>query len=163
MVQVQLCEVPSESALAWTCYARRAVREAVADPEGVQLSRGILSMIGRFLDDWEARALKGPTLRLSVEMHTEELESLTHAFFLLSQYATAEADRRGYDISPPEGDEFYAALSDAVIATLEFSGESSATEFAGVLRDTWPRTERLSPGDPGEAKRDDPEGGGAVA
>lgn len=32
-------------------------------------------------------------------------------------------------------------------STLEFSDESSSTEFAEVLRDNWPRTDRLAPGE----------------
>jgi len=81
--------------------------------------------------------------RKVVEMPAEELEHLGHVFLQVSQYAVDKADRRGFDVSPPESDEFFAALSEAVIAALEFSGEDSATEFATGLRSDWPRTDRL--------------------
>lgn len=145
MVLFRLGEVSSSSALAWIGYARVALRDAVTAPDGVHLSDDVVAALERLLDDWAAQAREGPSLLLSLEMPAEELEFLSHAFLLVSSYLADRADERGYDISPPEGHAFYEALSDAVIAALEFSGEQSSTEFAQVLRGSWPRTDRLDP------------------
>ena len=78
-------------------------------------------------------------------MPADQLEHLGHVFLQVSRYSIDKADRRGFDVSPPEADEFFAALSEAVIAALEYSGEESTAEFATGLRNDWPRTDRLLP------------------
>ncbi len=144
MVQFRLCEVPSSSAIAWIGFARQVVAEARTAKE-VFLPPETEAVIEGHLDEWETQAALGPSLSLRVDMPADELEHLGHIFLQLARYSIDQADRRGYDISPPESDEFFAALSEALIAALEFSGESSATEFATGLRDSWPRTDRLLP------------------
>lgn len=104
-----------------------------------------LAVIEGHLDEWEMQAGMGPNLSLQIDMPAEELEHLGHVFLKVSQYAIAQADRRGFDVSPPESGEFFAALSEAMIASLEYSGEDSAAEFAIGLRNDWPRTDRLLP------------------
>ena len=156
MIQIRVCEVPSASVLAFVSFARWSLREAT-EQGGVELSPSVVEMIVRYLDEWEEQAGGGEVVAVSSELEVAELEYLSHAFLQVSTWATEQADERGYDVSPPKADEFYAALSDAVIAALEFAGESSATEFATVLRNNWPRVDRLHPQgeDPG-AGSDDP-------
>lgn len=155
MINIRVCEVPSASVLAFVSFARWSLREAASEGE-VELSPSVVEMIGRYLDEWEEQAGAGEAVAVSSELEVAELEYLSHAFLQVSTWATERADERGYDVSPPEADEFYAALSDAVIAALEFAGESSATEFATVLRNNWPRVERLhADGDAGGAAGDE--------
>lgn len=144
MVQFRLCEVSSSSAIAWIGFAREVLAEVKSESE-VFLPPETAAAIEGHLDEWETRATLGPSLSLQVDMPADELEHLGHVFLQLSRYSIEQADRRGYDISPPESDEFFAALSEAVIGALEFSGEDSSTEFATGLRDAWPRTDRLLP------------------
>jgi hypothetical protein len=158
MLHLRVCEVPSASALAFMDYARGALREAVEGPDAIAIAPGVDRMIEDFIDEWEDQARQGPTLSLSIEISAEQLEFLSHAFLQISEWATTRADERGFDVSPPEGDEFYAALSDATIAALEFSGNDSSTEFASVLRQNWPRVDRLGSTDgsmgPGDGAAD---------
>jgi hypothetical protein len=155
MVHFQLNEVSSASALAWIAYARDALAAVGRDPHGFALEPDAVTTITGFFDEWERQAATGPTLMLSVEISEAELEFVGHTFQQVSQRLTDEADERGYDVSPPEGDEFYRALSDAVISTLEFSDEPASAEFGEVLRSSWPRTDRVDPpGAPGEIDPD---------
>lgn len=144
MVQFRLCEVASAGALAWIGFARKVVGEASSKGRPA-VPREILEAIFGHLDEWETRAGMDDTISLQIDMPAEEFECLGHAFLQLASYATAAADARGYDISPPESDEFFAALSEAVICALEHCGEESTTEFAIGLRNNWPRTDRLMP------------------
>lgn len=145
MVYLRVCEVPSASVLAFVAFARGSLEEATTAEDGVDLSPSVVDMMRRYLDQWETQASEGALVAVSSELDLAELEFLSHAFLQMSTWSTERADERGYDVSPPETDEFYAALSDAVIATLEFAGEDSATEFATVLRNHWPRVDRLHP------------------
>ena len=150
MVYLRVCEVPSASVLAFVAFARESLAEATAADDGVELSPSVMEMMRRYLDEWEKQARDGALVAVSSELDLAELEFLSHAFLQVSTWSTERADERGYDVSPAEADEFYAALSDAVIATLEFAGDDSATEFATVLRNHWPRVDRLHP--PGGAE-----------
>lgn len=141
--------MPSSSALAWIGFARSAIDAAVAGGDDQQtLTPEVEAQMRGLLDSWEADALEGPVLSLSFEIPLEEAEFLVHAFLRLSAHWTTAADRRGFDVSPPEGDEFYGALVDAVIAAMEVSEEQSGMEFGTTLRTIWPRFDRLD-GQPG--------------
>lgn len=142
MVQLRLCEVSSTSAIAWISFARDTLKAVESDP-GISIPAETLTVVEGYLSDWEAQAALGPTLSLQVEIATDELEHLGHVFMKVSQFAVDKADRRGFDVAPLESDEFFAALSEAVIDALEYSGEESAEEFATGLRNDWPRTDRL--------------------
>jgi hypothetical protein len=142
MVQFRLCEVSSSSALAWISFAREMLEEVASDPQ-ISIPGETLAVVNGHLDDWETQATLGPKLSLQVEVPADELEHLGHVFLQVSRYSVEKADRRGFDVSPPESDEFFAALSEAMIAALEYSGEESTAEFATGLRNDWPRTDRL--------------------
>lgn len=142
MVQFRLCEVPSSSALAWISFAREMLNEVASDPQ-ISIPAETMTVLNDLLDDWETQATLGPKLSLLVEMPADQLEHLGHVFLQVSTYSVERADQRGFDVSPPEADEFFAALSEAMIAALEYSGEESAAEFATGLRNDWPRTDRL--------------------
>lgn len=139
-----MCEVDSTSALAWIGFARDMLDAVVGDP-GISIPAETLAVVQGYLHDWEEQANLGPTMSLQADMPADELEHLGHVFMKVSRYAVDKADERGFDVSPPEADGFFAALSEAVIDALEYSGEGSATEFASGLRNDWPRTDRLLP------------------
>jgi len=149
-VHVKVAPVPSSSALVWIEFARGALADALEDPEraGV-LTPEVEAQMTDLLDSWEAGARQSPTLLLEFDIPRDEAEFLVHAFLRLADRWTIAADRRGFDISPQEGDEFYAALVDAVIAAMEQAEDISGTEYGETLRTIWPRVERLEkPPDP---------------
>ncbi|MFV0318205.1 MAG: hypothetical protein ACK5O2_14745 [Microthrixaceae bacterium] len=144
MVQFRLCDVSSASARTWIAYATSVLLEVRDDPH-LAVDSDALDMLQAHLDQWDVLARVGDSLTVHAEIPSDELEYLGHLFCRLSNHMTKQADERGYDVSPPGGDEFFAALSEAVIVALEQSGEQSSTEFAGGLRSQWPRTDRLMP------------------
>lgn len=154
-VHVKVAPVPSSSALVWVEFARGALAEALADPERAgMITPEVEVQMTTLLDSWEEAARHGPTLCLAFDIPHDEAEFLVHAFLRLADQWTVAADRRGFDISPPEGDDFYAALVDAVIAAMQQAEDVSGTEYGETLRTIWPRVDRLEkPGeepDPGE-------------
>ncbi len=144
MAQFRLCRVSSQSAISWIAFARTLLGEARGDA-ALALPDDAIDTLEAHLDDWEQAASIDEEMSLEAEMAPEQLEYLGHIFCRLSSHAVAQADARGYDISPTEGDEFFAALSESLIVSLEQSGETSSVEFAGALRNQWPRTDRLLP------------------
>lgn len=149
-VHVTVSPVPSSSALAWIEFARGALEDAVAERDGPPLiDRDLARRLGGLLDSWEVTARLGPVLALSFEVPPDDVEFLAHAFQRISDRWTTAADRRGFDVAPSEGDEFYVALVEAVITGMENAGDVSGVEFGAALRSTWPRVDRLErPPDP---------------
>lgn len=143
-MHVKVAPVPSSSALAWIEFARRALTEVLAEPEraGV-ITPEVEAQMSGLLDSWEAAAQQGPMLSLDFEIPHDEAEYLVHAFLRLADRWTAAADERGFDISPPESDDFYAALVDAVIVAMQQAEDVSGSEYGETLQTIWPRIERL--------------------
>ena len=143
-MHVKVAPVPSSSALIWIEFARGALTEVLADPERAGgITPEVEVQMTDLLDSWEASAREGPTLLLTFDIPRDDAEFLVHAFLRLADRWTNEADQRGFDVSPQEGDDFYGALVDAVIAALEKAEDVSGTEFGETLRTIWPRIERL--------------------
>jgi hypothetical protein len=152
-VHVTVSPVPSSSALTWIEFAQAAlVDELDSDPP--LIDDDLATVLRELLASWAAEAHKGPTLALAFDVPAEEGEFLVHAFLRISDRWTTDADQRGFDVSPQEGDEFYGALVEAVITALELAGDASGVEFGASLRSIWPRIERLADqsggGDPSE-------------
>lgn len=142
MVQFKLCEVDSGSALAWIGFARAVLLEV--ESTGIpEVPAETMDVVRDLLEEWAKWAATDEVFSLQMEMPADQFEFLAHLLLQLSAHATDAADRRGYDVSPPEADEFFAALSEAFICALENSGEDSTVEFATGLRSVWPRTDRL--------------------
>ena len=136
-----MCPVASASALAWVGYARKALHEAVDEPEKrVELPADVLPILERFLDDWEAQAKAAPSMTLSFDISDDQAEYLSHAFFRVADFLSQRARARGFDDAPQEGEEFYNALVESVIVGLEHGEDESTTEFGDYLRTFWPRS-----------------------
>jgi len=156
-VRVVVAPVASSSALVWIEFARAAIGNALDESDGPALIDAELAgRLDGILDGWEASALEATTLALSFDVPPEEVEFLAHAFLRISDRWTVDADRRGFDISPREGDEFYTALVDAVITAMEHAEDDSGAEFGAALRNVWPRVERLDPPEFDEILRSTP-------
>lgn len=142
--------MPSSSALAWIEFAHAALDDAVVASDGpVLIDDDLAGWLHDLLRTWEERARQGPEVALSFEIPSEDVEFVAHAFLRISDKWTSAADERGFDVAPRAGDEFYAALVDAVIAAMEHADDVSGVEFGEALRTTWPRMDRLDqPPDP---------------
>ncbi len=107
------------------------------DELGVDLTPDALESIERYLDQWDEAAAEGPEFDWETDFEPEQLVALGGAWLEIAQALADDAERRGYPMSPPEGDEFYRALVTGFLDALEReSGEYG--ELATRLRLDWP-------------------------
>lgn len=128
--------VSASSALAWLGYADEvldeldtmAPGECFASPDVIRVFRG-------YVDSWRSAAT-GAELLWEQDIPTEQVEYDVHAFQRVAQVLDERAEQRGA-AAPPEGEDFYLAVLQGVLAALEAEGPSSAA-FANHLAEFWP-------------------------
>jgi hypothetical protein len=138
-MRVQVGPLPSGGVSLWIAYARTVVAQIITHPEqgDVALDADVVEAFDRYLDEWEDRAAEQTLFVWSTEVDPERVEFLGRAFLSIADSLARAAARRGYPISPPEGDEFYQALVKGFLDALAHEGRSRL-EFSEQLRDEWP-------------------------
>jgi hypothetical protein len=138
-MRVQVGPLASGGVGLWIAYARTVVAQMITHPElgDVALEPDVVEAFDRYLGEWEAVAAEHSTFLWVTEVEPERVEFLGRAFFSIAANLARAAERRGYPISPPEGDEFYQALVKAFLDALAHEGRSRL-EFSEQLRDEWP-------------------------
>jgi hypothetical protein len=135
---VQLGPVASSSVTMWVAYARTVLGQTMAHPDrSPALDEGLLEQFELLLDEWDASARASSELVWTADLDAPSVERFARSFFDLVSGLAADAEDRGYPISPPEGDEFYWALVDAMLGALTEAGGRHA-EVAEQLRGQWP-------------------------
>lgn len=132
---VHIGPVPSDSARMWIAYARTVLAGSIAGG-GERIPEGVVLAFEDHLNAWEDAA-QGTTMTWSGEVDPDQLRSLALAFLHIADDLAAQAERRGYPISPPEGEAFYQSLVAAVVTALEHHEEGHAL-LSDQLRTTWP-------------------------
>ena len=97
----------------------------------------VVELFEAYLDDWERTAGAGVVFEWEAEVPADEITSLGATWFLIASHLAEVAEKRGYPISPPEGEEFYRALITAFLEGLEREGGTYAA-MAEELRAEWP-------------------------
>jgi hypothetical protein len=138
-MRVRVGPIPSAGAGLWIAYARTVVSRAIVRPDelGVSLAPDALEAIDTYLDQWDAAAADGPNFDWEAEFEPDELVALGGAWLEIAQALADDAERRGYPMSPPEGEEFYRALVTGFLDALDREGGEYA-ELAVRLRLDWP-------------------------
>jgi GT2 family glycosyltransferase len=138
-MRVQVGPLPSVGVDIWIAYARTVVAQMIAHPDqgDVVLDPDAVEAFDRYLDEWDDVASTQPTFVWVTEVEPERVEFLGQAFFSIATSLARAAERRGYPISPPEGEEFYQALVKAFLDALAAEGRSRL-ELSEQLRDDWP-------------------------
>jgi hypothetical protein len=138
-MRVQVGPLPSGGVGIWIAYARTVVAQIITHPDhgDVALDADVIEAFDRYLDEWEDLAREQSVFLWSTEVEPERVEFLGRAFFAVAASLARAAERRGYPISPPEGEEFYQALVKAFLDALAHEGRSRL-EFSEQLRDEWP-------------------------
>ena len=138
-MRVQVGPLPSGGVGIWIAYARTVVAQIITHPDhgDVALDADVIEAFDRYLDEWEDLAREQSVFLWSTEVEPERVEFLGRAFFSIADSLARAAERRGYPISPPEGEEFYQALVKAFLDALAHEGRSRL-EFSEQLRDEWP-------------------------
>jgi hypothetical protein len=138
-MRVRVGPLPSAGAALWIAYARTVVGRAIVRPQelGVSLSPDAVESIDAYLDEWDRAAAEGPEFLWEADIDPEALVTLGGAWFGIADALARDAQRRGYPMSPPEGDEFYRSLVIGFLDALDGAGDEYA-ELADRLRGEWP-------------------------
>ena len=138
-MRVQVGPIPSGGVGIWIAYARTVVAQLMTHPEhdDVVLDDDVIEAFDRYLAQWEDLAAEQTTFLWTTDVEPERVEFLGQAFFSIAESLARAAERRGYPISPPEGEEFYQALVKGFLDALAHEGRSRL-EFSEQLRDEWP-------------------------
>lgn len=131
--------MPSGSVTIWIAYARTVLAQAMTGTRvGTRaIPMEVIEAFEALLGDWEDRANRDLTFIWDAELEPEQVEYLAHAFFDLATGLAEAAEKRGFPVSPPEGDEFYYCLVNALLDALEREG-GAHRDFALDLRSRWP-------------------------
>ncbi len=123
----------------WIAYARTVITQTLVRPGQLEvtLTPDVVELLERYLDIWERVAAGCATFEWEAEIPTDEITSLGGTWFLIASHLAEVAERRGYPISPPEGEEFYRALITAFLNGLDDEGGEYAA-MADELRAEWP-------------------------
>lgn len=138
-MRVQVGPVTSGGVTLWVAYARTVVAQALShsDPLIGAIPSEAIEGFESFLGIWDELADKDTEFLWIADLDPEQIEFLAHAWFGMATALANRAEKRGFPISPPEGDEFYQALVRALLDGLAQEGRSLA-EFSEQLRDAWP-------------------------
>ncbi len=139
-MRVVVGPVPVEAAEAWLSYAREVVDDlAFSATDECYAQPDLLATFDGYLRSWEA-ATGGDRFLWSADLPAEQVEYHMHAFQQVAGVLAERAERSGVRTAPEEGEPFYLALLNGVLAALESEGESHA-EFAQHLGAFWPGRE----------------------
>jgi hypothetical protein len=138
-MRVRVGPMPSAGVGLWIAYARTVVGRALVRPQelGISLSGESVEAFETYLDEWEQAASGGPTFEWQADVDPDRMLELGTAWLRVAEALAVSAERRGYPMSPPEGEEFYRALVNAFLESLEREGGEYA-ELSTELRQTWP-------------------------
>jgi hypothetical protein len=138
-MRVQVGPVTSGSVTLWVAYARTVLAQALSgsDPAVPAPAPEAVEAFERYLNTWEAIAERDTEFLWVADVDAEEIEFLAHVWFGMATALAERASKRGFPLSPPEGDEFYQALLRALLDGLAHEGRS-LLEFSEQLRDAWP-------------------------
>jgi hypothetical protein len=107
------------------------------DEGQVPLSPDVVEAFEDYLGQWEEASTYGPTFVWETDIEPERIAALGGAWFTIAERLASVAERRGYPISPPEGEEFYQALVAAFLDALDTEG-GQHRDLAEHLRGAWP-------------------------
>ena len=139
-MQVRVGPVPAASASWWTAYARDVLQQVVTAPGSLaEVDDSMLVAFSELLDEWEgvARRARSDPFVWDMELSDDLVLVLAEAFHGLVLGLAAAAEARGYTLAPPEGEAFYHALVDGLLAALVEAGGDAGARGA-ELRASWP-------------------------
>lgn len=141
-MRVVIGPVSAASALAWLDYADEVIVELDAIAPGECFTTPeVLEVFRSYVASWRASAV-GDELLWERDIPAEQVEYHMHAFQRVAEVLDQRAEERG-TASPPEGEDFYAAILQGVLTALDAEGPSSAA-FAEHLAEFWPGRDPLA-------------------
>ena len=145
-MHVHLGPASSASAAIWIAYARTILAQAMshAGVGGVRLPEDVVEAFEAYLDAWERTADEGPEFSWSDEVDPDGLEELIVAWMSLAEGLAVEAERRGFVIRPPEGEEFNDALVRGLLEAFVAEGRDFMAHWEEI-RARWPNATEQPP------------------
>lgn len=140
-MRVVIGPVGVASAVAWLDYADGVLDELSAMAPGECFTTpDVIAVFRAYVASWREAAV-GTTMIWEREIPAEQVEYDVHAFQRVAEVLEERAAAQGA-AAPPEGEDFYLALLQGVLAALEAEGPSSAA-FAKHLSEFWPGRDPL--------------------
>jgi hypothetical protein len=138
-MHVQVGPIPPGGVNIWVAYARTVIGQALVHPDQLneRLDPDVIEAFDGYLAEWEQLAAAGPEFLWVADVEPERVEFLGRAFLAIAESLARAAERRGYPISPVEGEEFYQALVRGFLDALAHEGRARL-EFSEQIRDQWP-------------------------
>jgi hypothetical protein len=136
-VRIELGPLPSDGALIWLAYARTVLAEIISARNGdvPSLDPVVIEALEAVLDDWDDAASHSREFRWQVDLPENAVLKLVEAWLDISEYLRVEAEQRGFDRAPRDGEGFYNAAIAAVVDAFDQRGRDP--EFAGKLVRMW--------------------------
>lgn len=140
-MRVVIGPVSVASANAWLDYADGVLDELAAmAPEECFTTPEVIEVFRAYVASWREAAV-GTVMVWERDIPPEQVEYDVHAFQKVAEVLARRAEEHGR-ASPPEGEDFYGALLQGVLAALDAEGPSSAA-YARHLSEFWPGREPL--------------------
>lgn len=140
-MRVVIGPVSVASADAWLDYAEDVIEELAAMAPGECFTTPeVLDVFRAYVASWREAAV-GTEMVWERDIAPEQVEYDMHAFQRVAEVLARRAEEHG-QAAPPEGEDFYVALLQGVLAALEAEGPSSAA-YAKHLSEFWPGRDPL--------------------
>jgi hypothetical protein len=148
-MQVRVGPVAAGGVRLWVAYARTVLAQALAhlDAMVVGVPADVVETLEGFLDTWDDLARDGLEVTWVADVNRDALERVAHVWFAMAEWLAAQAERRGFPLSPPEGEEFYQALVAELLGALDREGRSLVDTAEG-LQQQWPGLKLPDANDP---------------
>ena len=123
-MRVEVGPVPAESVLMWLAYARTVLAQVITRPGayGARLSDDDIAAFEAYLDEWELIATRDTSFHWVKDADADKVKRLADTWLRLAEGMAVEAQRRGYELQPVEGQLFNDALIEAVLVALADEG-----------------------------------------
>ncbi len=139
MMDIHVGPVCARSAQVWIANTRTVLDGVAAHPEviGTEVPDDVMLLFRAFIDQWGAIAATAEELRLLVRASPSEIYRLAHYWGMIDAAADDLMDQFGITWAPPEGAEFFDALTGGVIEALQRHEETK--RLAERLGPQWER------------------------
>jgi hypothetical protein len=140
-MRVVIGPVSVPSANAWLDYAEEVLGELASMAPGECFTTPeVLEVFRAYVASWREAAV-GTEMVWERDIRPEQVEYDMHAFQRVAQLLAQRAEEHGL-AAPPEGEDFYVAVLQGVLAALDAEGPSSAA-YAEHLAEFWPGRDPL--------------------
>lgn len=147
-VDVRVGPVPASAARAWIANTRQLIAALRAHPEvlGDEVPAPFLDRFERFLQAWWSVATAQDEFTWHARAEPAEVRELVEHWAAIDRLTDEQLATLGWHWSPPEGEPFFVALTEAVLAAL--AAHDATRDLAARLATQWERGDPQGPMSP---------------